>query len=289
MKKDLFADVAFDLDRFRADMRKTGARKDYAVFFTPRSGSSWLTDVIWQNRQLGWPEEWFNPSFVPKIAQSINADSLHNYIKMLKRKQAPGGIFGFEITYYQMKATFDGEDRFVSFFPAETAAFFLIREDIVLQAVSLAKSVASKVYHSVNAAPEELSRSDAGFRYDAREIGRWLHHILDQETRFERFFERHGIAPLRLSYERIMAAGPAATIALFGQHLGVATPDPGTGEGRHRKIGTDKNAAFAARFADEHPDVMESIAACRVGTLAALQAAPALEDLAATLPAVRTA
>lgn len=276
MKQDLFTGVSFNLAQFRADMRRTGARRDYAIFFTPRSGSSWLTDALWRMRRLGRPEEWFNPSFVPKIARSVNADSLMNYVKMLKRKQAPGGLFGFEITYYQLSTTFGGEESFLSYFPPQTTSFMLVREDIVLQAVSLAKSVASSIYHSASAKAEEISRADAEFAYDPASIRYWLNHILDQETRFEAFFARHGITPLRLSYERMMAEGAAATVDMFAARLGVTSNEPTEAADRHRKIGTDKNTAFAARFAAEHDRFLAAVAERRAVTLGALAGAAPL-------------
>lgn len=281
MQRDLFSGVSFDPARFRSDMQRTGARMTYAIFFTPRSGSSWLTEVVRGTRCLGRPEEWFNPSFVPGVAQSMNANKLADYVKMLKRKQAPGGLFGFEITYYQMRATFGGEGPFLALFPPETPAFHLVRENIVLQAVSLAKSVATSVYHSAGSAEADIRRADEEFRYEAPLIRHWLEHILDQETRFERFFERNGLAPVRLSYERMMAAGRDGTLAVIAARLGIALEPgagrrTGTGAG-HRKIGTDKNRAFAERFAAEEAGFLETVAARRAETLAALADARAAE------------
>lgn len=265
-----FADVSIDPARFRADMRRTGARKTYGIFFTPRSGSSWLTDMISRTGRLGRPEEWFNPSFVPRVAQSVNAGNLADYVKMLKRKQAPGGIFGFEITYYQMLSTFGSEAAFLAQFPAATPAFFLVREDIVLQAVSLAKSVATSVYHSVGTPEEEIGRSDAEFEYDVGTIEHWLAHILDQEVRFERFFARNGVRPVRFSYELMMAIGRDELLNWFARELGEPADGFASVEEGHRKIGTEKNREFADRFSRENPRFLEAVARRRRDTLAAL-------------------
>lgn len=265
-----FADLSVDPDRFRADMRRTGARKTYGIFFTPRSGSSWLTDVVSRTGRLGKPDEWFNPAFVPGIARSVNADNLTDYVKMLRRKQAPGGLFGFEVTYYQMLATFGSEAAFLARFPAGTPAFFLMREDIVLQAVSLAKSVATSVYHSRGTPEEEIGRSDREFAYDAGTIEHWLAHILDQELKFERFFARNRLDPVRFSYEEMMAAGREELLAWLAGQLGEAAGAFDAAQEGHRKIGTDKNLAFAERFARENPPFLREVARRRRDTLAAL-------------------
>ena len=267
---NLFADVSIDPARFRADMQRRGARKTYGIFFTPRSGSSWLTDVITGTGRLGKPEEWFNPSFVPRIARSVNAACLTDYVKMLKRKQAPGGVFGFEVTYYQMLSTFGDEQTFLAEFPAGTPAFFLMREDIVLQAVSLAKSVSTSVYHSPGTPEEELGRSDREFAYDARAIEHWLAHILDQELRFEQFFARNGLHPVRFSYEQMMATGRDGFLVWLAMQLGEPADAIPPAEEGHRKIGTGKNLEFAERFARENPRFLEAVARRRRDTLAAL-------------------
>lgn len=266
----LFSDVTFDPPRFRAEMRRIGARKTYRIFFTPRSGSSWLTDVVTRTRRLGKPEEWFNPNFVPRVAQSLNADNLTNYVKMLKRKQAAGGLFGFEITYYQMLTTFGSEAAFLAHFPPDVPSFFLMREDIVLQAVSLAKSVATSIYHSVDAAVEDIGRADRDFQYDAGTIEYWLAHILDQECRFERFFAASGIAPLRISYEMMMFLGRQDLLRRLATRLGEELGRLDPQEDGHTKIGTEKNQHFAARFARENARLMQAVARRRAGTLGAL-------------------
>lgn len=271
----LFADVSFDPARFHADMKRVGARKTYGIFFTPRSGSSWLTDTVTRTGRLGKPEEWFNPSFVPRVAQSVNADNLSNYVKMLKRKQAPGGVFGFEATYYQMLRTFGSEAGFLAHFPADTPGFFLVREDIVLQAVSLAKSVATSVYHSAGTPDEDIGRSDREFQYDVGTIEHWLAHILDQELRFERFFARHGIRPIRLSYEQMMAIGRDELLAWLAAWLGESVDALSDIEDAHRKIGTKKNREFAERFAAENPRFLRAVARRRKHTLGALEHAAA--------------
>lgn len=265
---DPFSQVPFDPERFRADMQRPGARKTYGIYFTPRSGSSWLTDVIRRTGRLGKPEEWFNPSFLPRVAASVNADNLMNCVKMLKRKQAPGGIFGFEVTYYQMLASFGSEATFLSHFPPRTKCFFLIRQDIVLQAVSLAKSVATSVYHSANSPTDAIEQADHEFQYDAEAIEHWLGHVLDQETRFERFFAANEIHPVRLSYEMMMAMGRDDLLRLFAEHLGEELGELEAFNERHRKIGTAKNDEFAARFAQENAKLLRAVARRRAETLA---------------------
>ena len=74
------------------------AERSYVIHFTPRSGSSWLTDVLGQTNVFGLPDEYFNPSFIPRNATAFGATNLDEYIEVLHRRRgakAKGGIFGF--------------------------------------------------------------------------------------------------------------------------------------------------------------------------------------------------
>lgn len=265
---NLFANPDFDLGKFEADLTQKEPRRKLIILFTPRSGSSWLTDMVTRSKQLGKPREWFNPNFIPNITRAVNADTLERYINMITRKHASGNVFSCEITIFQLRRVFGGDAQFLQYFPADLPYVWLRREDLVLQAVSLAKAVRTNVFHAPQASADDLSRAEAEFDYDRADIEHWLGHILDQERLCEAFFETHGIAPLRLSYETMMAQG--AEVALE-QMLPLVRPRrphlPDAARKRlsskHQKIGSERNAEYALRFASESPARMEEIAAFR--------------------------
>ena len=70
MKSEFFSDIVFDQERHERIKKRAPAQTNYVIYFTPRSGSSWLTDVLQQTGQLGAAPEAFNPNFVPAIARS---------------------------------------------------------------------------------------------------------------------------------------------------------------------------------------------------------------------------
>jgi len=262
-----FHNPDFDPDRFAEDMRKKAAARSYGILFTPRSGSSWLTDVLDSSNMLGRPKEWFNPNFVPDITRALNARSLDDYLAMLRRKQKRGGYFAFEATIFHIRAIFGSERVFLAHFPpADVPFFYLIREDIVAQAVSLAKAVGTGVFHSVQQGAEEVERRETNFAYDADQIAHWLDHIHRQERECEALFRAEGLAPHRMSYEQIMADGATATarrflVALKRRHRAEALePLP---ESAHTKIGTGRNADYAARFRRERAAHVAAVEADR--------------------------
>jgi len=264
LRQDLFRNPEFDPDRFETDMTIAPARRRYVIYFTPRSGSSWLTDVLIASKLMGKPQEWFNPNFIPNIARGINANSLEGYVDMLRRKHKRGGYFSTEITIFQLHRVFRDEAAFLEFFPPDIPAFYLRREDMILQAVSLAKAVDTSVFHTKNTAAGAIDEADKAFSYDARGIGKWLAHILDQERRIEAYFDRFGIRPHRLSYEQITTMGEEATVRHFMKHLrpkmyAAGKPERFSFSPAHRKIGTSRNEEYAARFRREHPERLAEV------------------------------
>lgn len=270
LPRDWFAGVRFDPARYRADMARPAPRKEYVIYFTARSGSSWLTEVLRATGRLGRAGEVFNPDFLPEMAQVCNAPTLAQYLDVIRRRQAPNGVWGCEVTWHQILAVFGTPEAFAGRF-GQAGAVWLIRRDIVAQAVSLAKMVRSGVGHSVGHDAAARAAADAAFAYDGPEIARWLHHLCEAEDGCEALFARHGIAPLRLAYEDMIAAGPQAVADRIARHIGEPALPPGlTFAIAHDKLGTARNDAYAARFARENPRLLARIGRRRVTWLAGL-------------------
>lgn len=269
MPSSLFSHVEFDPDTYARVMRRPAAQTRYVIYFTPRSGSSWLTDILGQSGRLSKANEAFNPNFIPNIAQVCNAATLEQYVNVLLRRHNTGGVYGCEVTLHQLNAVFGDPAEFLRLLDPGPC-FWLLREDIVAQAVSLAKMVATKVTHAPHASEEARRDSDRQFSYSARQIRRWLVHILNAERDSEALFARHGLHPLRMSYEQITRRSAAEMVALVARHVGVAGLEPGEVQSQHTKIATERNAEFAQRFRAEEADFLAEVAAERAPWLARL-------------------
>lgn len=262
MTENIFANPDFDIEKFEREIEKQSASQSYVVYFTPRSGSSWLTDILRASKKVGIPNEWLNPNHVPNITKRINAHDVESYVGMLRRKQVPGGIFGLEITYYQLHKIFPNTADFFTHFGPWTDSFYLIREDIVCQAISLSKAVSTGVYHSVVTPAEALERADEEYAYDPDHILTWLDHIRSLEIKTEAFFAKFDIEPLRLSYETITASA-AATVNAFFRRLNVDATVDELPVSRHRRIATEKNGTFARRFRSENVSIIRELDVAR--------------------------
>jgi len=271
MWDDIFRNPGADAAALRRLLRRPPPHTVFAVHFTPRSGSSWLTEVLSRSQALGAPGEIFNPAFVPQIARKLNATSREEYVHAIQRRRARGGVFGFEATGHDVKAVFGSYDTFQTYF-GQATDFWLLREDIVLQAVSLFKMAAVRVSHSTQVTAGALDEADSRFAYDSRQIERWITHLMVAERRTEAYFADWKRRPWRLSYERITAAGADAVEAWFADRLGVTLPAaaPEAAETGHRQLRTDKNTEFAERYRAENPELVAAIEAERRPRLAAL-------------------
>lgn len=264
-----FREVQFDPVVYERVLQKPAADLRYVIYFTPRSGSSWLTDVLSQTRRLSEANEAFNPNFIPNIAQVCNASNLEQYINVLIRRHNYHGVYGFEITMHQLEAVFPRAALFLEHF-GSGPCFWLIRRDIVAQAISLAKMVSTNVAHTAHASEEERQASDQSFAYDAKLIRRWLLHILSAERKNEEFFERHGLEPLRMCYEQTTLLSAQQMVNVVTRHLGLPDLPPMEFKSSHGKLGTSRNTEFAERFRMDEATFMAAVDAERAPWLARL-------------------
>jgi len=247
-----------DREKFARDMARPLPDKTYVMYFTPRSGSSWITDIAKQTKRLSIPGEAFNPSFLPEMTRAYNATTMDEYCAILMRRRNTEGVFGFQITHHQLAAVFRSEADFLARFPTPIC-FWLIRKDIVLQAVSLYKMLQLSVSHAPQITAEEIRAREAAFRYDGPAIRHWLDHILQAERATEALFARTGLQPLRMSYERNAEMKTNHIVNVMGQHIGIPTMKMPLLHSDHHKIGTPRNEDFADRFRADYRDYLRRV------------------------------
>lgn len=257
-----FKDVVINPDLQAKNRARPLPKARYIIHFTPRSGSSWLTEVLTAARTLGRPNEWFNPSFMPNIANVVQANTLDDYVDAVQRQGTTRGLFGAEVTAHQVFAVFGSYAKFHQHF-ADARDFWLIRKDIVLQAVSLYKMVSTGVSHRPANSSETVQTADARFEYSAREIERWLRHIWAAEIENERYFREFGRRPIRLCYEILTRPSATQVQNFFARALQTDYRFKNETQTKHDMIRTEKNKDFADRFRAERRDFVVEVAAER--------------------------
>lgn len=241
--------------------RLSPADRSYLVFFTARSGSSWLTSVLAETKRLGFPEEYLNPAFVRDVCTATNARTQGSLLDMLKRRRrTPNGVFSMEVRAVDIDLF--GEEAFFAAFDPKTIVFNLWRDNIVAQGVSLYRAVSTGHYHSTDAAPPVAPA------YDAESIKLWTKHILSDENLNLTMLARRGRPARFLRYEDIMR-DQATTVRQFADALrvdlpeGAAPPDT-SAEPRHEKIGDSWNREAETRFRHEEAAFVATVESQRL-------------------------
>ncbi len=234
------------------------ANKLYGIAFTPRSGSTYLGDVLSKSGCLGNPKEWFNPPLRQRMILESGCRDLKQYYRHVKSVHRTRKVFGVELTWHHLKLAMDfsGEDLFTDI----QSWFFLRRRDYVAQGVSLHKAVESGVFHSTQAARGVRPKKQA--RYNGLQIAKHILRTMQQESALKHYFSKRGIQPIPLWYEEVVAIDPAELVNTFlssldlpldsAHHLG-----PNELESGHTKLADRSNNDMIAQFREDHTEFLQ--------------------------------
>jgi len=227
----------------------------YGIAFTPRSGSTWLGDVLSRSGLLGMPREYFNPEAAGPTLTSSACTNFPDYYQYLKIVKQANGVFGFEVNWPRLNSII-GENHW-PLFEDINAWFFLRREDFVAQAVSLFKAIQSGVFHS-----HDGKKARQPVVYDGGKIAEAVFTLMNSEYQLSQHFKEFGITPVELWYEHIVPLAPVDVVKLFAerlqitlgaddvQRLAAMTP-------KLKKIGDSTNTELADRFRGEHRELVD--------------------------------
>jgi LPS sulfotransferase NodH len=172
------------------------ADRCFIVCFTPRSGSSWLTRIVSATKKLGALQEYINPDFVRDVAKEMHSTHQATMLAMLKRWTAtPNGVFSMETRATDIELF--GEADFFIAFDSQTVFFYLWRDNIVAQGISLYRAVTTNRFHSSDAPVAAPS-------YEPDLIAEWMRHIVQIENENLVMLQRNGRYPRFLRYEDII-------------------------------------------------------------------------------------
>jgi len=192
----------------------------YMLATMPRTGSTFLSHLLWKTGGLGAPLEYLNfdpegPYFFATEAPDVQLKLWHS---VLMRRTSPNGVFGFKCFPVQLHLLQENNPQLLSL--VRPAKFiYLQRRDRAKHVVSYARSFRSGVWRH----EQDRGQSD-GLDYsqqDMDEVNSWI----DQQSRgWEEMFRRQGHDPLRLWYEDVVA-DPQGTIARVANFLGISVSD----------------------------------------------------------------
>jgi LPS sulfotransferase NodH len=259
----LIKKVEVDEAAFANEISKTTpADRCYIIFFTPHSGSSWLTTVLSATRRLGYPEEYINPEFLPGVIKSTNARTQQQVIQMLKRRRkTPNGVFGIEVRSIDIDLF--GEEEFFGEFDSSTVIYYLWRRNLIAQGVSLYRAMTTSRYHST----DKAAVAPPAYGPEVAEgIKHWVQHVAMIENENLRILARRGLAARFLCYEDILR-DKSTTVSLFLEPMRVtvegAQPQSNPDQ-ELRKIDDVWNVNSEEQFRNEERAYVRTIAQQRL-------------------------
>lgn len=178
-----------------------------------RTGSEWLCQLMGATGRLGRPMEYLNPHWNMRFIADYPHDVSGEVRAAHRAGITPNGVFAMKL-HTQHFDRLQSQARLSEVFP-DPVFVWLTRRDRLGQAISRARAQQSGRYH-------EYWHEERAEIYDAALIERTLSELLTLSGRWERYFARNGIEPLRVCYEDL-SADPIAVIqaiaALVGEHV----------------------------------------------------------------------
>ena len=231
----------------------------FVMYFTPRSGSSWVADIASRSKHFGQVTETFNPRHMDKMTRACQAPDLDSYCKIFPRRMQRNGVLGFQVTHHQIAHVFGSDQAFLDRY-GTAPAFWLIRQDIILQAISLHKMVVTGFAHTPHTTASDRAAAEQAYHYKSKSIRDWLLHILVAEERTDAMFERAGITPMRMSYEQNTQLTARQLLSIMSQHIGMPhVKVTRSFQTKHELVRTARNHAIAERVREERATYVKEI------------------------------
>lgn len=178
-------------------------RRRYIIAMTPRSGSSYLCNVLEGTRRLGVPGEYLNQELIPEIIKTIPGRTAGEYFRNVARANTTNnGVYGLKASWFQFADFIElltGDEECLHGY----RYIYLTRRNLAAQAVSLYKATASNVFHTNVHHDDSSMQRLKSLEYDFSSINQWYHHIVEQEKGWREYFLAHRISPCYVTYEEV--------------------------------------------------------------------------------------
>lgn len=195
----------------------------YLLASVPRTGSTWLSHLLWSSGCLGAPLEYlnFDEAGPYGFASRSLAQQQGLWRSVLRRRTSPNGVFGLKCFPSQLQQLQEGHPALLADVLSTVLSsrppriVWLGRRDEVAHAVSYARAILSGVWRK-----EQEAGGDARIEYSDIAIERARGLLDGQLAAWEEMFRDLRIEPLRLWYEDVIAE-PEKAVQSVADYLGV--------------------------------------------------------------------
>lgn len=199
----------------------------YAIITTPRTGSSYLCQLLESTRVAGFPREHLRHP-TETLTRQCGFDHVRLLRHLMARQTTDNGVFGTKLISHflrdhMVERTLETR-RLLSGFRFVR----LTRRDVAAQAVSIYLAKRTNIWHLHSHAEQEdyskaIGRASDPSDADLAEIHGYYLTMLEQEAWIDRLLEELGVSPLVLDYEELVGA-PGPSVERILDFLGLAMP-----------------------------------------------------------------
>jgi LPS sulfotransferase NodH len=230
------------------DFPRRDRRPDMAYMLAtiPRTGSTYLSHLLWRTGCLGAPLEYLNfdkegPYF---FAHKSQEEQLWLWRSVLRRRTSPNGVFGFKCFLMQLQALRESNPTLLSEVRPKRVVY-LGRRDRIAHSVSYARASMSGVWRA-----EQEKGGMPELRYSQEALEMAENGLEAQAAGWDEMFRGLGIEPLRLWYEDVVA-DPVGAARQVADYVGVPLlPNAEVRVPAILKQSASETASWAARYAE---------------------------------------
>ncbi|MEL6929386.1 MAG: Stf0 family sulfotransferase, partial [Cyanobacteria bacterium J06600_6] len=198
----------------------------YAILTPPRSGSTYLCDLLDSTTIAGHPSEHIRLA-TQELALYCDFDYLNLLGNLMEHRTTSNDVFGTKLISHFLFELKQAKPNFQSVFKAIDHFILLIRQDKVAQAVSLVLAQTTEVWHihnndkkaSYQSVLENLEINDKLLD----DVEQKVVFIKQQEKRLKKVLANHNIEPLLVVYEDILEDAPKEVNRILN-FLGIVKP-----------------------------------------------------------------
>jgi trehalose 2-sulfotransferase len=228
----LFADIFINLLCDRPLLKSTPhqnqkPQKSYAILTTPRSGSTYLCDLLKSTLIAGHPSEHLRLA-TQELARYCNFNYLKLLDNLLAFRTTKNSVFGTKLISHFLFELRQTKPDFKVFFESIDQFILLIRKDKVAQAVSLVLAQKTEVWHlhsEVTKASYQSQLKSIAINHNLlKEVEAKVLFIEQQEAQLKKILAVHQIQPLLVVYEDLLEDAPTQINRIL-DYLNITKPE----------------------------------------------------------------
>jgi trehalose 2-sulfotransferase len=179
-----------------------------------RTGSEWLCELMGRTGVLGRPSEYLNTHWMRKFVSDYPEDVQEQAELAKQLGVTSNGCLSVKLHPWHFDRL-SAETKLSEVFP-NPKFVFIVREDCLGQAISLVRARQTEKFHS-------YTKEARTPEFDSGEIYKTLSEITTGQARWNTFFFRNGLNPLRLTYEDLNR-DPGKVLSEIGRYAGIKIP-----------------------------------------------------------------